>query len=387
MDNEVVNIHQAPTIRPITKSLFFVFFCLAIALVVFRVSGELLDKPYPGMVVGYEVEVGPKTGGKIIRIAAEKNMAIESGQIVAELADEALEAEIASASAEIDELQDAIAMEQSDTFLLSKRFDLDEKKMDVESTLDSIEIDLDQLNRKIRSASEVLSRSEDRLRRAQILLEKRALTRSEYEAYEIEVESASITLMDIRLEIIEKKLQRDRLSEMTSLYEKRKVELLRESNETLNELELELSKKEGQLQSLLIKKDSLMVRADQSGVVSRDPKSVGEIVSAGQPIMYISTGKRLWVEASLPATDADALKEGDRVEIVAEKLNVIRLSGHVTGTLPILRTESRSSVGAFEDRNRVAVVMIEFDDPEEAKSKLRNGQSVLIRRYRTEKSS
>ncbi|MCA9440550.1 MAG: efflux RND transporter periplasmic adaptor subunit [Candidatus Omnitrophica bacterium] len=375
-----LNLHQASTIGPTTKVLFFVFFLLAVGTVIFRVSGSVMEKTYPGMVVGYEVEVAPKVGGKIVRMAVEKNMPVEKGQVLAVLGDETLDIEISSASDELKKLKDTLEEERSGNFILSKKFDLEEKTSEVESSIDSLEIDLDQVSRQIRSASQSLQRTIDRKERAKRLLDQSVLTGLEFEAYVLEVESASDALSDLHLELEEKTRQKGNLQERVALYEKRKTELLQESNERLSELELEIRKTEGELERLLAQKQSLVVCADRSGIVSRDPKSEGELVSAGQPILYISTGEKIWVEANLPASDADALKGGDPVEIVAEKIHVIRLNGTVTGTLPILRTESRSSVGAFEDRNRVAVVMIEFDNPEEAMTKLRNGQSVIVRR-------
>lgn len=382
IESEAINIHRSPTIGPIAKLVFFISFCLTVGAVLYRVSGSMLEKTFPGRVVTYEIEVSPKVGGKIIRMEVEKNSQVAKGQVLAELVDETLEARFEAIEAELTKLRDTIEREKSDPTLLSKQFDLEQKRKETETLLAGLRLEVEQIERRIRFAEEAFDRADEKLNRANLLLEKKALTRSQHESYAVEVAAASNALADLVAERLDRLMQIDSVEDRTTLFDRRREELLEESNQRLVELELEIRKKEGELQTLLADKNALVVTSDHSGIVTRDPRSVGEIVPGGTPILYLSTGERMWVEAALPPNEADALKEGDQVLIVPERSHTLRLMGTVTGTLPILQTELPTSMSPFDSQNVVAVVMIDFNQPDDAKQKLRSGQRVTVKRSR-----
>lgn len=99
------------------------------------------------------------------------------------------------------------------------------------------------------------------------------------------------------------------------------------SQQTVNQTRDQLHNAQALAQEAEVNASYANVYAPASGLVNEWAARQGEVVGAGTPIVTIMDLKQTWVYASLPETDADAVKLGD-------KLRVVMPSGNsVTGTV------------------------------------------------------
>jgi len=119
----------------------------------------------------------------------------------------------------------------------------------------------------------------------------------------------------------------------------------------------------------------MLLIAPQDGVISKVWKSVGEVAAAGEPIVNIYTGERLWVEVYPSSEDAGLMRPGDRMQVLLDPTGWVRLPARVQGILPVMQNQSTTSMFGSMDAT-YAVVLLEFDDLESAKASVRKGQKV-----------
>lgn len=374
-----ITSHRRQRLGVLSRILFFLCVAIGAAMVVYRVREQSVVLDFEGVVVGQEIEIASETGGKLVRVAVEPNMAVEEGQLLAELVDEPLLVEIDSARADIERFKSSLEQAQSDPSFLARIHDARERIVEASGEIAVAEIDIRALRNEIDTASRTLVIADDRANRSAALFDKQALTLAQLEASKLEAIQArrAVDEMTARLAHLEHRAKH--LRELSQLYQRRAAEVEHETNQRVADLETELSKREAELRSLRARQSTLMVNSNRKGIVSQTPRSVGEIMSAGQPILFLTTSDNLWVEAYIPAEDLGSVQPGDRYEIFLNP-GAESYAGIVKGILPTLRAVSRSSVGFFDDRYKIAVALVEFEDEDRAKASLLVGQEVRVRR-------
>ncbi|MBE9608258.1 HlyD family secretion protein [Chitinilyticum piscinae] len=76
------------------------------------------------------------------------------------------------------------------------------------------------------------------------------------------------------------------------------------------------------------------VTAPASGVVSKRAVEPGQMIQAGQTLMYLVDTSRLWVTANLKETEIAEVKPGQRAEIRVDALSGVKLTGKVKSFSP-----------------------------------------------------
>jgi multidrug resistance efflux pump len=374
------NNHHGPGYSLFSKLLFFVAVALTLAIVSYRLTDYALEVRFAGTVVGNEVQISSEMGGKLLSIEVKPNSKVEKGQLLAEISDETLSVEIAAASDELRALGEVLEKARADTSALERQYSIREKAVEAEGEIAILDSEIASLAAEIEAASQNSAIAGDRLARAESLFAKQAMTRSQLEGHQLAVAEATRAFQEVEARRDQSLRRRDHLRRLIELYRDRLAQVERENNDRLSDLEIEVKKKSGELDSLRARRSAMRIYSDHSGIVSALSRSEGEVVSAGEPILILTTGDRLRVEVQIPADQRNALEPGDRVEILTHERDRVPLYGWVEGILPTLRTLSLSSVGMFEERLKIAIGVVVFENEEKAKAALLLGQEVQVRK-------
>ncbi len=372
----VSNHPQKSVLGRIIKALFFfVMLSVAAGAVLFQFSNTLTEASFPGVVFGTEVEVSSRTQAKILRIEVDQNQQVKKGDVLVELYDEEFAAQIKNASNEIKDLKAAIERARVDPMLETQEIQTREKMNDVLAEIAALEFKLPTTEGEIKSASASLAILQDQLDRARKLFDAGAMLVTDLESRQLALNQAGQNLLLLHERERQEQLQLNTLKQQVEYY-KVQIEGLKENRgKAIIDLESSLRQKQGEMNTLMARKSEMILTSPQDGIVSRVFRSVGEIASTGTPIMNIYTGERLWVEVYPNAENAGLLRPGDRMQVLLDSTGWIRLEAHVQGILPVMQAQSTTSfLGSTE--SSYAVVLVEFDNLEKAKSTVRKGQNV-----------
>ncbi|MBK7495094.1 MAG: HlyD family efflux transporter periplasmic adaptor subunit [Candidatus Omnitrophica bacterium] len=372
----VSNHPQKSVLGRIIKALFFfVMLSVAAGAVLFQFSNTLTEASFPGVVFGTEVEVSSRTQAKILRIEVDQNQQVKKGDVLVELYDEEFAAQIKNASNEIKDLKAAIERARVDPMLETQEIQTREKMNDVLAEIAALEFKLPTTEGEIKSASASLAILQDQLDRARKLFDAGAMLVTDLESRQLALNQAGQNLLLLHERERQEQLQLNTLKQQVEYY-KVQIEGLKETRgKAIIDLESSLRQKQGEMNTLMARKSEMILTSPQDGIVSRVFRSVGEIASTGTPIMNIYTGERLWVEVYPNAENAGLLRPGDRMQVLLDSTGWIRLEAHVQGILPVMQAQSTTSfLGSTE--SSYAVVLVEFDNLEKAKSTVRKGQNV-----------
>ncbi len=354
---------------------FFSLLSLVVGIIAYQFSHTFQQASLPGVVFGTEVEVSSRAQGKILRIEVEPNTAVRKGDVLAEVFDEEVSAEIKAASDELKDLSTAVEKARSDPKLAAQEFQSREKMTEVQAELNALEVTLPNLEKEIANASATLTIHEDQMKRAEKLFAGGAILITELESRRLALGQSRQALDLLQSNLAQERLKGDSLRQRIIFF-RQEIEEMRElSQKALADMEYTLRQKQGELNTLLARRSEMLLIAPQDGVISKVWKSVGEIAAAGQPILNIYTGERLWVEVYPSSADASLLRPGDRMQILLDPTGWVRLPARVQGILPVMENQTNSSMFGAMDTT-YAVVLLEFDDQEGAKALVRKGQKV-----------
>lgn len=362
------------------RTLFNLILLAVLGTVAYTVLTAASGITAPSIVTGTQVQVAARTSGTLERLYVTRNAPVQKGQVLATLRDETLEARIAGASAELAELQNSRLSAQSNESLALRLFSIREKIAELQGQLATQEVEVHAASRAVLDAQRTLEMREDALRRAEALYREGALTLPELESRRMATAQARATLEDLRDQQRRLSVQRRSMLGNISLYQEQLTNLQQEASDALTQIDLSLQRTRSELDTLLAQREQLTLRAETSGIVSDVAKNEGELVSAGETVLQISTGDEIWVEAYLDPSQRSAVSAGVPVDVVVDAAGRKRLPGQISGVLPVLRPFPGSgSVGGGlvpSDTRNYIVALVSFRQPEQAKLLVQPGQQV-----------
>ncbi|MEO8411871.1 MAG: HlyD family secretion protein, partial [Propionivibrio sp.] len=124
------------------------------------------------------------------------------------------------------------------------------------------------------------------------------------------------------------------------------------------------------------------VMAPTTGIVSKKAVEPGQMIQAGQTLMYLVPIERLWVNANLKETELKQVRAGQEVEIDVDAYPDMKLKGRVDSFSPATGARFTllppdNSTGNFTKVVQRVPVKIVFD-PLPADHPLRPGMSVNV---------
>ena len=126
-----------------------------------------------------------------------------------------------------------------------------------------------------------------------------------------------------------------------------------------------------------------LIRAPETGVVTRKSVEVGQYVQAGQPLMSVVPLHDVWVVANLKETTVRNVLPGDRVEITVDSYPGKRYRGHVQSLSPATGAKFSllppdNATGNFTKVVQRIPVRVGLDEPNDPVRPLRPGMSVHV---------
>jgi len=378
--NEANAAHPArPRRRWQVKVLFNGILLVVLIFVILQVMKNVASVSVTGIVTGTQLEVAAKQGGTLSRLETALNQPVRKSQTLARMSSPALDARIAAASAELEQLERSRLEARSDVQTALKQFTMNEKISEMEGAITKLKVNIASASATIQTTSETLTILREGVRRARKLLEEKAIARPQLEERQIKVQDALLTQTAQIAEWRRLLAERITLEESLKLYRQQAENLRQEQDLFLTEVDMNIRKVQGDLQTLRVEREGLILTAEADGVVSEVLRNAGELVSPGEPVLRIVTGDRKWVEAFVPPEQRLTIQPGDPVEILPNGTSKTRLSGKVRDILPVLKDiPFGGSAFLGISSQGYTVVIVDFEDGLQAQQLAQVGQRVKV---------
>lgn len=236
-----------------------------------------------------ELEIGTELDGRLRRVPVDEGQPVRRGQVIAELENADFAARLERSAAEIADREAALARARAGSRPMQRR----------------------ETSAAIREAEAVLDNAASERQRRSVLLERGAISRSEYDTADREFRVAQARL--------------DAVRERHALVE----DEVRPEDIRRAEAELDRARAmRAEAQAMLAK---TVVRSPIDGIVLRRHKKSGESVSTQdrQPILTLGDISHLRVRAEVDETDVSRVHEGQSVYVTAPAYGGRRFAGRV----------------------------------------------------------
>jgi multidrug resistance efflux pump len=241
-----------------------------------------------GRVVAEAVQVSAAISGRISHLPVRENDRVTRGQLVAQLADEELKAELKAAEARMKGAQSRLAH--------LKRAALDP----------AVLAQVDAALRDVNVAKEKYQRAQAVAARAEQMFLLQALTRDQWEKAQADLREEEAAVQGAQ------KLY-ERAQEALSYAEQKLVD-------DLAFLRLEVSRTEAEVELGKRRLAQTAIYAPRNATISWLPRKVGEVVAPNDVIMNLNDEDRLWIEAYVTGSDLSHLEEGREAWVTIEGL-------------------------------------------------------------------
>lgn len=361
------------------KVLFNGILLVVLIFVILQVMKNVASVSVTGIVTGTQLEVAANQGGTLCRLETALNQPVRKSQTLARMNSPALDARIAAASAELEQLERSRTEARSDIQTALKQFTINEKITEIEGAITKLEVNIASASATIQNTSETLNILRDGVRRARKLFEEKAIARPQLEERQIKVQDALQTQTARIAEWRRFLAERATLNGNLKLYRQQSENLRQEQDLFLTEVDRNIRKVQGEIKTLMVEREGLILIAETDGVVSEVLKNPGELVSSGEPVLRIVTGDRKWVEAFVTPEQRLTIQPGDPVEILPNSTSKIRLSGKVRDILPVLKDiPFGGSAFMGVPSQGYTVVIVDFEDGLQAQQMAQVGQRVKV---------
>ncbi len=352
---------------------------MVLIFVILQVMKNVASVSVTGIVTGTQLEVAANQGGTLCRLETALNQPVRKSQTLARMNSPALDARIAAASAELEQLERSRTEARSDIQTALKQFTINEKITEIEGAITKLEVNIASASATIQNTSETLNILRDGVRRARKLFEEKAIARPQLEERLIKVQDALQTQTARIAEWRRFLAERATLNGNLKLYRQQSENLRQEQDLFLTEVDRNIRKVQGEIKTLMVEREGLILIAETDGVVSEVLKNPGELVSSGEPVLRIVTGDRKWVEAFVTPEQRLTIQPGDPVEILPNSTSKIRLSGKVRDILPVLKDiPFGGSAFMGVPSQGYTVVIVDFEDGLQAQQMAQVGQRVKV---------
>ncbi|MCG8547401.1 MAG: HlyD family secretion protein [Alphaproteobacteria bacterium] len=128
--------------------------------------------------------------------------------------------------------------------------------------------------------------------------------------------------------------------------------------------------------------DRTVIRAPETGIVTKNDLQVGEFVTRGRPVFSVVGWDEIWIEANLKETELTHVNEGQMAEITVDAYPDVVWKARVSSIAPATGAEfsilpPQNATGNWVKVVQRVPVRLEIDD-EQAGPPLRAGMSVIV---------
>jgi len=328
----------------------------------------------PAIVASRTSQVSADQEGRIIKILVEENEQFRVGMPLFQIENPDVRTKIEGLQKIIAGYDQQIAAEQSELSRRLRESDLKVKIQTVKHEIEKKQVGLKNAQLELENADHLVAYAKAELEKAQTLFTSGALTAARVEVYRSACEGklaernkiiGAIALLQTETRGDEKLLHSyaQQMDDLTSSTAQRVSELLEKKTTARTELAAWESARE-----------RLVRKADRNGSVAVRHKEEGEAVKPGEPVLEVTTGEDIWVEAYFRPEDVNLIRAGD--PLVARYANrmfpvAVESIGLITKPFPLQRASMLASTENF------VVAKLIFVQPDQAKGAgLRPGMKV-----------
>lgn len=252
-----------------------------------------------GTVDANEVVVSSKIPGRIQKLTVVEGQKVQAGELIATIESADLEAALQAAQATA--ASDKWKLSEAEETVHQNHGETSNAALASEAQVRSAQASLAQAEAQYRHQEADTSRD--------VELAKMGIVSAQTKEEEVTSLQAAKAAVDAAKEGLS--------SAVGSLLQARAHELLTTvSARTADQTRDELKNAEDLANEAAVEESYARVVAPASGIVNEWAARQGEVVAAGTPIVTIMDLKQTWVYAPVPETDADAVKLGDKLEVV-----------------------------------------------------------------------
>jgi multidrug resistance efflux pump len=271
----------------------------------------------PGMAELVETAVAPMTNGSISQLAVELLDNVKPGQTLAVLDDGALNAEQATANAELAQLHARLEAEQKEldrTTANEQHKNLEERRRfamnEEEARLDHLQMVAQQDSDKVE-----LERLRLTLQREEELVGKGMTTRESYDNARLYYESMQKKVRENEAALAAADRMRKESEGRLAAFQNAPEDL--DLNAALEPLRKSITVQEARIAELQQQRKSLILTSPGEGQVTSILMRAGETVKVGQPVMMVRIVNSLRVVAYIEEKEVRELLVGSRVKIAS----------------------------------------------------------------------
>ena len=309
------------------------------------------------------ITVSARVSGKISGIFVSEGQVIKKGQILVKLDDDILQAQFAQAKTSLDVAQATLNSAKVGVGLQSDQSDVQ---------LQQATAALNSANGNVLAAQSQSRKARADLRRADTLYNRALLSPQSYEAAQVGAVSAE-SVLTTALNQAKSAQEAVKLAHVN----KRSVDVKQGS---VDLVKAQIKQAEAGLRFAQLQLDQAVIVSPVDGVVVRKNLHVGEQVSPGQGICYVSDLRKPWVSAMIQETDIRRVRPGSVVKVHIDAYPKRLFNGRVltvsyaTGSQFAL-FPAANTAGNFTKVVQRIPVKIGVDDP---RHELKLGMSAVV---------
>ena len=396
IDTEVVEAPKAAAPKQINLKRWIFLAVLALALTAgFRwwMVSQGYESTDDAQIEGHLDSVSPRISGTVTYIdpKVENNQFVEAGTLLVELDPRDYQAELEHANADLDTRNAEVHAAQVtvpivDANAFSQLHAAEAAKEQALAAVDTAQANLVAGQHKLQQDEALHARAERDRVRYQALVEKREISRSEYDARETEATAAAQAVESDRASVA---ALEQRIAEARSLVTQRdaQIDAARTAPQQVTEAKSNVATASGHIEQARadihtaeLNLSYTRIYAPVSGVIGRKTVELGHRVQPGQGLLVLVPLDDIWVTANFKETQMKHLRPGQPVEVHVDSLGrdfrgkVESMPG-AAGPLFSLFPPENSSGNYVKVAQRFPV-RIRFDAGQDPEHLLRPGMSV-----------
>lgn len=251
-----------------------------------------------GVVTTNDVVVGPQIGGRLSQLLVKEGDTVTKDQLIAVIAPDELRAESDYATHNLESV--ASQIQQAQAALRYEELQMDEQIRQAEATLASTEAQQAATTSDLESARLAFERVQNLSRQGVAAAQELDDARTKFQATQSRVDSLRRQAEAQRATIALARSHIEQVAQKRSQVQ---------TNRHMQEAAAAQQTKAG------VRLAYAEVKAPMAGLVDVRAARVGEIVSAGQPVVTLIDQDDLWIRADVEETYIDRIRIGDRMKV------------------------------------------------------------------------
>lgn len=341
-----------------------------------------------GRIEGYETDLSPKVGGRVDFVALREGNLAKRGQLVAQLSDEDLKAQLRAAESRIRKAGDNARRAAEQLTVVRKQMDQAEMRLSqaretsrgqiAEADARAAQADARVLeaNANLSQAQSSLDLARIRLSRFTALVKKGAVTKDEYDQAQatfldagalVEARKASVKAALKESGAAEAALTQARSSRFDPGVRKEDVSVLtaqlNQASHDLDAANQEVTTAKAQRDEVLANLAYLKIESPIDGVVTARTAEPGEVVTPGQPVLSIIDLSRVYLRGYVPEGQIGKVFVGQKTKVYIDAFPNQPFSGRVIEIDPV-GSFTPENIYFKDDRvKQVFGIKVGFDEP------------------------